>query len=562
MATGAPAVRRKPPYPTIRIFHMTISKAVIAAVAVPVFYLVFYTPYGMDTTDFGYFYAYGWRILQGQVPYNDFFYIKPAFPLYWHAFWLWLTPQNWQILAGKAGFCFSLLGSAWLGTLYLARIFDFGKLGISIPVFATCAFVFGIHTFPHMPWHTADGVLFCSGALFAGVSGWPALAGLLAAAATLCKQSFVLVPVAIMLFLLASRRQWLTFLAAFVLGIGLWLAWLLHNDAWTNFREMTTGQLDIREAVEAGILIYLHQNWVLPLIAVLPFAIARVMHANLPPCLAPGYCYLVCLTVWYIYSVFSQQTWIGFGASWPTLFVLLGGIAILLPKVFLLPYAHPPACERPFAASLGLCAALVASWSVAISGGYKIPAFFAAPLMFSFFLWHRRFFGASGRLAWFTLACGLIMFGVGWQYPYVFPARPLERSHLLHDAGAIYPQAQGVKVDADMLERLRELKALRSKYGANYKTLPGFSFAYYLNGDMPVIGSDWLIDWEINGQIDRLYKDLLDKNVTVFMERDQLDTTQADGYARAGYGVPQLVRRNWRIVEETPHFVVFQPPSF
>ena len=152
------------------------------------------------------------------------------------------------------------------------------------------------------------------------------------------------------------------------------------------------------------------------------------------------------------------------------------------------------------------------------------------------------------------------MFGTGYRYPYVFPERPMPRSALTHDAGAVYPRASGVMVDEDMLGRLAELKALRAKYGSAYKTLPGFSFAYYLNGDRPAYSSDWLIDWEINGEVDRLYEELLQKKLTVFMERDQLTAERADAYDRAGYGVPQRVRRNWRVVEETPHFVVFQPP--
>ncbi len=164
------------------------------------------------------------------------------------------------------------------------------------------------------------------------------------------------------------------------------------------------------------------------------------------------------------------------------------------------------------------------------------------------------------RLAWGTLACGIIMFGAGYQYPYVFPVRPLEMRDLSHDAGSVYPRATWVYVDGDMLARLAELKMLREKYGANYKTLPGFSHAYYLNGDKPVYGSDWLIDWEINGDVDRLYNELVDKKITVFMERDQMDAKKADSYDRAGYTVPQRVRKNWRIVEETPHFVVMQPP--
>ena len=116
---------------------MTLPKSAAAkftAILVPLAYLVFYTPYGMDTTDFGYFYAYPWRILEGQIPYRDFFYIKPALPLYWHAFWLWLTPEKWQVLAGKAGFVVSMLASSWLGALTLGKMFNLRQIGLPLPL--------------------------------------------------------------------------------------------------------------------------------------------------------------------------------------------------------------------------------------------------------------------------------------------------------------------------------------------------------------------------------------------------------------------------------------------
>lgn len=531
----------------------------IAALAVPVAYLWFYTPYGMDTTDFGYFYAYAWRILEGQMPYRDFFYIKPAFPLYWHAFWLWLTPYKLQILAGKAGFCLSILAAAWLGSLYLKKLFKFNTLDLPLPVLATASFVFGIHSFPHMPWHTADGVLFCSASLLAGITGWPALAGLFSACAVLCKQSFALVPVALCLVLWTQRKPFGRFLVVLLAMLGLWFVWLWANNAWEPFKSMTTGQLDIREALDAGIYIYFRQNWILPLLALAPLALARISKKKLPCLLDPAWIYLLLLTFWYVCNVYTQQTWIGFGASWPTLFMLLGGIAVIFPGKFLLPLSIGAELPRPrLAASLGLGASLLVAWSVAISGGYKIPAFFAAPLIFSFLLMHWRFLGNTAKLSWGVLLAGIIMFAAGYQYPYVFPVRPLKSAELIYDAGQIYPQASHVYVDRDMLERLAELKALRQKYGANYKTLPGFSFAYYLNNDKPVIASDWLIDWEINGQTDTLYNELVAKDTVVFMERDQLEATRADAYDRAGYTVPQRVRKNWRIIEETPHFVVFR----
>lgn len=534
------------------------------AVLVPLAYLFLYTPYGMDTTDFGYFYGYAWRIIEGQVPYRDFSYIKPALPLYWHAFWLWLSPENLGVLAGKAGFLATMLGASWCAAAYLGRIFSLKNLDLPLPLLATCGFVWGVHSFPHMPWHTADGVLFAGGALLAGACAWPLLAGLLAACAMLCKQSFLLVPPVIVALVWVERGSWRHALRAATGWLGaLAAAWLFlrANGALEAFSRMTTGQLDIREALDAGIAIYLRQNWLLPLLAVAPWLVSRRLGKRLPGWLFPAYVYLGLLTVWYVREVIEKQGWIGYGTSWPTLFVLLGSLCALMPSVFLVRWLRDAREPRPrLRACVGLGAAVVAAWSVAISGGYKIPAFFATPLLFSLFVIHARLGGRARPLAWAALAAGLIMFGTGYQYPYVFPERPMPRSSLTHDAGSVYPRASGVMVDADMLGRLAELRELRAKYGPDYKTLPGFSLAYYLNGDTPVYGSDWLIDWEINGEVDRLYQELTDKRLTVFMERDQMDAERADAYDRAGYGVPQRVRRNWRVVEETPHFVVFQPP--
>lgn len=543
----------------MRVFNLPLSW--IIAAGVPLFYLFTYTPFGMDTTDFGYFYGYAWRILQGQMPYRDFAYIKPALPLYWHALWMWLTPENWQILGGKAGFLCSMLASAWFGALYLARIFKFSAMGASLPLLATTGFVFGVHSFPHMPWHTADGVLFSSCALWLGAVGWPVASGIAAVFAMLCKQSFLLVPVAIlgMLWICRSKYEAIRFLIAALVCLALAYAWIYYNGAWENFRAMTTGQLALAEALDAGIFIYLRQNWIAPALAVLPWACALLFRISLPSWLLPAYCYMVILPVWYIIEVWRQKTWIGFGLSWPTLFMLMGGLCVVLPRIFLSRWWNGKRFSS-LGSSFGLGSALVASWSVAISGGYKIPAFFATPLVFSFYVIHARMGGRVKNLAWLCLFSGIIMFWAGYQYPYVFPVRPLEKAWLAEDAGKVYPKASGVFVDADMLARLEELKYLRGKYGPRYKTLPGFPFSYYLNNDYPLYGSDWLIDWEINGDAEGMYKELLDKELTVFMERDQLDTKKADAYDRAAYSVPQKVRKLWRAVEETPHFVVFQPP--
>lgn len=53
----------------------------------------------------------------------------------------------------------------------------------------------------------------------------------------------------------------------------------------------------------------------------------------------------------------------------------------------------------------------------------------------------------------------------------------------------------------------------------------------------------------------------MERDIVVLFERDQLDTISPDGYARTRYTVPARVRREWRQVDETRHFVVFRRPS-
>jgi hypothetical protein len=245
--------------------------------------------------------------------------------------------------------------------------------------------------------------------------------------------------------------------------------------------------------------------------------------------------------------------------------MVVGGLCVLLPPVFLRERLRAGIQDlrqpHPARAAVALGAALLLAWSVGISGGYKIPAFFALPLVFCAVLAHVRLGGQARVAAWTMLICGFVMFRVGYEYPYVFPVRPMPRAGLIHDAGQVYPKASGVYVDEEMLAKLRELRTLRERYGANYKTLPGFPLAYFLNNDVPVYPAEWVMDWWINGRVEENYKLLMDRDIVVFMERDQMHVESPDAYASRRYSVPIRVSGEWRKVDETEHFIVLKRPE-
>ena len=603
--------------------------SILFAVLVPLAYLALYAPYGIDTTDFGFFYGHPWRILQGEVPFRDFYYTKPPFSLYWHALWLWLTPDRVSVLGGKAGFLVAMLGTAWLGALFLRRAFDFTKLGLPLPLLATAAFVFGVHTFPAMPWHTSDGALFGSAALYAAISGafqglprkagpggrcgdfcLGLVAGLLAACAVLVKQSFLFMPPATLLVALAFHSRLRAFGVALGTagGMGAFFALMRGYGAWEAFRSQTASGFSLGEALDAGVFIYTGQNLWLPCLAALAFPLGLLLHrrsgvtwgassprpkgraANLLALVQPVPLYFLLLAVWYVHAALTGPEWIGFGTSWPMLLIVIGGVLTLLPRFFLAPFAatlSPVSAAsrletalRGIAPSVALGAALTLSWSTGISGGYKAPAFFAAPqllaaVLLHLFLWkkmtgkeaeavgsavQRGNSPSAAPLVWLMLVCGLVMFRAGYERPYVFPIRDMPRSSLTQDAGSVFPRLGGVLTDAESMDILRELKALRAKYGPNYKTLPAFPLAYLLTDDKPALSAEWLQDWEINREVDKVYQELVDKDIVVFFERSQLDTLFPDGHERTRYSVPERVRKQWRQVDETRHFVVFRRP--
>ena len=551
-------------------------------------YAVCYAPYGMDTTDFGFFYGYPWRLVQGQVPYRDFYYITPPASLYWHAFWISITPDRIALLAGKLGFLAELAAAAWMGTLYLMRVFDCERMELPLPLLAALGFVWSVHSFPPMPWHTVDGIFFGSAALLAGISGWPVLAGVCAGVCMLTKQSYMLVPVAVVIMVFccrALRHEALLCLAGTALVVFIHYIVLRYFGAWEAFRVQTTGQLDLNEALKAGIIIYIAQNWLLPALAFAPYALWRIpalCSRFFPACPVPSFfqrlqktpfpvflqpipLYFVLLAGIYLKMVLEEKAWIGFGDSWPTFLMVVGGVGVLFPSIFLrenLKTGIPGLRLSPAScASVALGAALTLAWSAGISGGYKIPAFGALPLIFCALLAHRLLGGRTHIAAWTMLVCGLIMFRAGYEYPYVFPVRSMPRASLVHDAGQVYSKASGVYVDEEMLAKLRELRILRERYGANYKTLPAFPLAFFLNDDVPVYSAEWVMDWSLNGRVEENYQLLAERDIVVFMERDQMHVESPDAYVSRRYSVPIRVRKEWREVDETEHFIVFKRPE-
>lgn len=187
---------------------------------------------GFAPTDEGWLQAIARRMMEGEVPHRDFISIRPVLsaigqiPLVWlggdHVLWL-ARLWGWLCIGGIAWIWQELAAGSsprdWMRHLGYAT-----------------ALCLNAHVFPVMAWHTLDGLLLCSLALWLARRNTPATwrgAFLCAGAAALCRQNFALfVP-----FLLIGLTEWrqLKRAAWAALPLGLYLALLGVQGALPDF---------------------------------------------------------------------------------------------------------------------------------------------------------------------------------------------------------------------------------------------------------------------------------------------------------------------------------------
>lgn len=149
---------------------------------------------GFNPTDDGWLLAVARRLADGEVPHRDFIFVRPALSavfnvpfVLWggdYAIW-WSRLGGWLTLAAVA--------ALWTHLIQRGRPAE-GPLRRKLESLAlyTVALALAAHTFPVMTWHSLDGMLLCSLAVWAlaGERPRPSLAYLCVGCAALCRQNF------------------------------------------------------------------------------------------------------------------------------------------------------------------------------------------------------------------------------------------------------------------------------------------------------------------------------------------------------------------------------------
>jgi len=526
----------------------------IVFLLLPIAYCILYAPIGFSDTDQGFFPGLCWRILQGQVPYVDFVYVRPPIPIYFHALEMHLLPEGYQMIGSR----YFMYLEIWISVLFAAV--TLGKIAAKhIPeghhwLIASLGFVIGVHNFPPMPWHTIDGVFFASAGILL-MSNRPTVLPQLFGVfflllSALCKQPFlILLPAAIVMSLLTSGwksagRQITYFLIAGM--IAAWLMYAIHPEFIATMLKQISGSGSLQELFRTGVYEYLKGG------AIVTIAVGIMILASI---LKNSFIRIPALPVISLWLVITSIAFLNVIVTWQN-------------EIFKLPalwFSHAlwifgilsaiRIWKEDRRAGIGLSMLLIVSWAASVSWGYATPLLFMAPALFgsvSFI----NIFTSSRRLIRIhtgVLLAFLIFAGMMYRFPY----RDEPAENCIYDLGTLSPEYSRILTGRRSYEKHEDLLGLVNIHGPEFTVFPSMPHAHHFCRLKP----QWKSDWEHNGEIlfdsnkDELWSDLDQSGLVVLIEKDKMK--ELDNPGKYGAGIAKLVTENWMQIDETEFFRVY-----
>ncbi len=524
-------------------------------ITLPVLYCMLYAPYGMDETDQGFITALSYRISIGETQGLDFIYVRPPLSPILHTFELWVLPDQFEFLGIR---CFAIL-FVWLSVFFsiktLQQLFDFSSLYISPWLLGIIAFVFSMHNYPPMPWHTIDGILFSSLGAFLVTRGkqwyWIGSGLMVLLLAALCKQPYLVVligglfaagyyypPKSLLLgiipFLIATG---LIFMAG---GIEFWDRVFVDMAAASNpgeilgpgLRQYSTGAL---------VAILLGIGWIFG---------KRISKQRRVEWAAWGTLLGMILIYFGLQTLklLTSGSFVPPGFHFSQILFVLG---IFITGRFLL------AGQKEMIWGLLLH---ITAWASGISWGYQSPVLFMVASFFSLACllsweldyrpptWYFPSWAAIGLFGYFLL----------YQAPY----RDSPRSELQYDLGDHFAKLNNIYTHQERYDKYGDLKNLAERYDSKFSVLPAMPLANYITNSKPMISVDWPHDAEMAYErgLERILQELNERRPAIFVDRETGATEAKASRKQYRSSLTGHVLDTWNLVEKTKYYDVYQHP--
>lgn len=519
--------------------------------AIVVSYCWIYAPFGINETDGGFITALAWRVLNGELPYQDFIYVRPPASIYLRALEMTVLPDSWEVIGGRILFYLKI----GLYTFLAAAVLSQEKINWNI---ATIGFILSVHNYPAAPWHTVDGLLFASLASYF-LFKYPKalfLVALFTVVAMLCKQSFY--P---LLFIVSCAAFWvhgkkmalrlLIYLASLLALLFFIFQWM---GIWPGFLFWTQGATQITDLIQFSILDYFRLNPKVLAISLLliPAFLSRKI---IIPQKYYWYSFLFGLMVLYVYDIVQARDFVLPGDQIRLLFLL--AIAWQIRMLYMMWSSGEPIGKwgKHGRDWIKLTTLLSVSWMASVSWGYNLPILFSLPIVYALFEISKEVeWGTRKELhhyfSWALIACLLVVFRLANTFVY----RDGPRIEMNYPLAKVSPKLTGIYSNKATYKKYLELNQFVQEHNACYVVLPSFPQAHYLTNTQSSLPLDWVIQVEYNRQTESLQAamDALDDCI-VLIEKEYLDKMSNPKFEISNYAL-----NNWQKVKELDYFFVLK----
>jgi hypothetical protein len=541
-----------------------------------VVYAVLWAPQGLDTKDGGFMLGIAWRILHGEVPYRDIFYVRPPIPLYLRS--LPLLLGNFAIYADRIMSLVQFAVIAIAGSAVLFQSLHRNNEPSLFWSFAICCFIMSVHNFALFGWYTTDAVFFAALALLAFMRRHYLLCGALAAASLMCKQNFALIT--LLFGLMAGTcgvRAAINYLfgAAGVIGV---IALIMRaQGSLEPMVVLIFGVGNVADIWNTGVKAYVEQ--LLTPDAAVAVGVAGVtgIGAHLTGrsaaearTVAYTAFVLAILAMFLAHALALMSLWavikekfvfimlFFYGSS--MMFVFAGawtidwarrnrGLFQRAPSAFLSESLFP------------LAALFAIAWTSSISFGYMIPAYFAVPMLAPILLDPLPVSTVSRQL-WLITAFAFVAFGVALAHPYGESSR-IDRLVLVPP---VVHGAAFMRTSLRSAGKLQELAALIAQNpNRAISVLPAFTSFDLLFGMKPPSPVVWSYDADYPPAKRPAYTTavlnrLCEAHALVAVEKDIAAAFQhKNGMLYSS--VLAYVEKMWHPIGETAYFALFDSPE-
>lgn len=458
----------------------------------PITLLLIFGRFGLEDSDSGFLAGMGWRILNGEIPYKDFYYVRPiASPLI-SAFWLYLLPDYGQDFMMRLVNYYQLIIQVFFTILILNKYYDFKKLELNIFLFSFISILITSIGTVYFQWHTTDGIFFAVLGFFViaylhdKYFLYMVGAGALFGVSALTKQNFLIAPILGVLFVFFQyglRKSIHTALGIFIPFV-LFFYYLKTNNIIDVFLLQNTGSTTIKDLLVSGVFSYFMGNNYLLIYSLLSLFFFNILNYFSKT----GLWRSVFLSLVFSLVLINSIAFV-FISSSPRLILF----DKLLPIVLIYSFIYLFLTKREKIKDHYIIIALLGvSWASSISWGGMNPLMYFTPVIFSAYYLLKKYFDVFDRKTNTILIALIIIYSLASN-------TKLYRNDFIwntnSDAIQISKKLAFIKTNDTVLKKHLELKEIFKKYDRT-TILPSMPGAYYIHDKINYFSIDWAMDVE------------------------------------------------------------------